>query len=145
VTGGAGPVLYYDGECGVCTRSVELVLRHDRRRTLRFASLRGEYGAALLARHPELRGVDSMLWVEPVTGSNAERVLVRSEAVLEVVRYLGGWWRVALASRVIPRALRDAGYAWFARHRGRFGRATACRVPTPAERSRFLDLGSPAP
>ena len=106
--GRAGPVLYYDGECGVCTRSVELVLRHDRRGTLRFASLRGEFGAALLARHPELRGVDSMLWVEPVPGENRERVLVRSGAVLAVVRYLGGWWRVALAARAIPRALRDA-------------------------------------
>ena len=139
--GGTGPVLYYDGECGVCTRSVELVLRHDRRGTLRFASLRGELGAALLARHPELRGVDSMLWVEPMPAENGERVLVRSEAVLAVVRYLGGWWRVALAARAIPRALRDAGYAWFARNRMRFSRsADQCRVPTPAERSRFLDL-----
>jgi predicted DCC family thiol-disulfide oxidoreductase YuxK len=135
------PVLYYDGECGVCTRSVDLVLRHDRRGTLRFASLRGEFGAALLARHPELQGVDSMLWVDPAPDGKGERILVRSEAVLAVVRYLGGWWRVALASRVIPRALRDAGYAWFARHRGRFGRASQCRIPTPAERSRFLDFG----
>ena len=28
MTDAGGPVLYYDGECGVCTRSVELVLRH---------------------------------------------------------------------------------------------------------------------
>ena len=136
-----GPVFYYDGECGVCSRSVELVLRHDRRGTLRFASLRGDFGAALVARHQELRGVDSMFWVDSGPGGNEERILMRSEAVLAVARYLGGWWRLALAARVIPRALRDAAYAWFARRRWRFGKPEACRVPTPAERSRFLDLG----
>jgi predicted DCC family thiol-disulfide oxidoreductase YuxK len=141
VTGAAGPVLYYDGECGMCTRSAELVLRHDRRGTLRFASLRGAPGAALLARHPELTGVDSLFWVESAPSGDGERVLVRSEAVLAVARYLGGWWRVAAVLRVIPRALRDAGYSSFARRRGRFGRAWQCRAPTPAERSRFLDLG----
>ena len=142
MTGAVGPVLYYDGECGVCTRSVELVLRHDRRGTLRFASLRGAPGAALLARHPELAGVDSLCWVEDGEGGTGkgERVLVRSEAVLAVARYLGGWWRVAAVLRVIPRAIRDAGYSWFARRRGRFGKPEACRAPTAAERSRFLDL-----
>src|SRR5207249_5825257 len=79
VTEAAGPVLYYDGECGVCTRSVALVLRHDRRGTLRFASLRGAPGGALLVRHPELAGVDSMFWVEAAV--NGEVVLARSEAV----------------------------------------------------------------
>ena len=32
-----GPVFYYDGECGVCSRSVELVLRHDLLRRARAA------------------------------------------------------------------------------------------------------------
>src|SRR5437867_3545633 len=86
-------------------------------RGVRFVSVRGAPGAALLARHPELAGVDSLCWVEGGEGGTGkgERVLVRSEAVLAVARYLGGWWRVGLAARVIPRALRDAGYSWFAR------------------------------
>jgi predicted DCC family thiol-disulfide oxidoreductase YuxK len=139
VTEAVGPVLFYDGECGVCSRSVDLVLRHDRRGELRFASLRGAFGAALLARHPELVGVDSLFWVESAPPGDGERVLDRSEAVLAVARYLGGGWRAAAVLRVIPRSLRDAGYSWFARRRRRFGRSPACRVPTPAERSRFLD------
>jgi predicted DCC family thiol-disulfide oxidoreductase YuxK len=137
-----GPVLYYDGECGVCTRGVELVLRHDRRGTLRFASLRGEFGAALRERHPELEGVDSMFWVESAPAGNGERVLARSEAVLEVVRYLGAWWRLFGVLGLVPRAVRNVCYDWFARNRRRFVAGPAvCRVPTPAERSRFLDLG----
>src|SRR5687768_4535202 len=55
------PVLLYDDTCGFCAESVQLVLKHDRRGTLQFASLYGSFGAAVLARHPHLAGVDSMV------------------------------------------------------------------------------------
>jgi predicted DCC family thiol-disulfide oxidoreductase YuxK len=141
MNGPAGPLLFYDGECGVCTRSVRLVLRHDRAGTLRFASLRGEHGAALSRRHPELSGVDSMIWVDQPEGGNRERLLLRSDAALEVARYLGGWWRLFGVLRMVPRRLRDWFYDWFARNRHSFGgRPEACTVPGPEERARFLDL-----
>ena len=83
------PVLLYDGTCGFCARSVQLILRHDRRGTLRFAALQGGYGAEVRSRHPELAGIDSMVWVEPATPGNPERLWVRSGAALQMVRYLG--------------------------------------------------------
>jgi predicted DCC family thiol-disulfide oxidoreductase YuxK len=141
MTGPAGPLLFYDGECGVCTRSVRLVLRHDRSRTLRFASLRGEHGAALFRRHPELIGLDSMVWVDQAENGNRERLLLRSAAALEVARYLGGWWRLFGVLRVVPRRVRDWCYDWFARNRHHFGGGpAACTVPRPEDRARFLDL-----
>lgn len=130
-------VLLYDGTCGFCAESVQLVLRHDRRRTLRFASLQGEFGSRVRAGHPELDHVDSVIWVE------GGRVLVRSDAALSVARYLGGWWRLALLARALPRPLRDAGYDLIARHRHRLGGdGPQCLVPDPAVRERFLDFQS---
>jgi predicted DCC family thiol-disulfide oxidoreductase YuxK len=141
MSGPAGPLLFYDGECGVCTRSVRLVLEHDRAKTLRFASLRGEHGAALSRRHPELTGIDSMVWVDESGTGKRERLLVRSDAGLEVARYLGGWWGLFGVLRLVPRRLRDWFYDWFARNRHRFGGGPdACTVPRPEERARFLDL-----
>lgn len=146
------PILLYDGSCGVCARSVQFILRRDRRRTLRFASLEGELGRALVAAEPSLAGVDSLIWVEPrgpvVTPRGAPvlppppaRVLVRSRAVLEAGRYLGGAWRLLSAlGRVIPSPVRDWGYDLFARNRHRVsGRTESCLLPTPEERERFLD------
>ena len=46
-------------------------------------------------RHPELEGVDSVVWVEPGAERGTGRVLVRSDAALRVARYLGGWWHLA--------------------------------------------------
>lgn len=135
-------VLLYDGTCGFCAESVQLVLRHDRRRTLRFASLQGEFGTRIRAGHPELSSVDSVIWVEPGSGGAPDRVLVRSDAALRVARYLGGWWRLALLARALPRPVRDAGYDLIARHRHRLlDSGSSCLVPTPDMRERFLDFG----
>jgi predicted DCC family thiol-disulfide oxidoreductase YuxK len=140
MTAGPGPVLFYDGDCGVCTRSVRFILERDRKGTLRFASLRGALAGALRSRHPGLEGVDSLLWVDPGTDGRPERVLRRSDAALAVVSYLGGPWRLLLGLAAVPRAWRDAGYDWVARNRFRLGGgAESCGAPSPGERERFLD------
>jgi hypothetical protein len=39
--GPSGPIVLYDGVCGLCNRYVRFVLERDRRRQFRFASLQG--------------------------------------------------------------------------------------------------------
>ncbi len=133
------PILLYDGTCGFCAESVQLVLRHDRRRTLRFAALQGRFGAETRARHPELAEVDSVVWVDPADGARAERVFTRSDAALRVAAYLGGWFHLARVMAVLPRPVRDAAYDLVARHRHRLSDAPSCLLPAPEVRERFLD------
>ena len=131
--------MLYDGLCGFCNGTVRFILARDARGTMRFAPLQGELARGVLARHPELAGVDSLVLVERDAVGGRERVWVRSGSVLEIARYLGGGWQVAGALRLVPRALRDWGYDLFARFRYRlFGRFDSCPVPEPAARERFL-------
>ena len=136
----ANPVLLYDGLCGFCDGTVQFVLRHDRRGTLKFATLQGEFARAVMARHPEVVGVDSLVLVEPDDMSGGEKVYVRSGGALRVARYLGGPWHLARALAVVPRFLRDWAYDGFARIRYRvFGRYESCPIPSPEQRARFID------
>lgn len=152
----SAPLLLYDGDCGVCTRTVRFMLARDRdKRTVRFASLQGRVAEEILARHPGLTGVDSMVWVMPEPGSpsareqargsmrepSKEQVRVRSGAVIGAGIYLGGPWGVlARVLRLIPRVLRDAAYDAFARVRKRIpGLRRTCFLPTPEESERILD------
>ncbi len=136
-TSDGAPVLLYDGVCGFCNKSVQLILDHDRRGSLRFAALQSDYGQAVIGRHPELRGVDSVVYVERAPGG--ERIHTRSDAALKVAAYLGGFWKIFLAARVIPRGLRDYCYDLFARNRYKFfGKYDTCMLPPPGVRSRFL-------
>jgi predicted DCC family thiol-disulfide oxidoreductase YuxK len=136
------PVLLYDGVCGFCNKTVQLILGLDRRGTMRFAALQSGYGLSVVERHPELRGVDSVVFVEAAP-TGGERVYVRSDAALKVASYLGGFWKLFLAARVVPRRVRDYLYDLFARNRYKvFGRYDACMLPPPEVRSRFLGVDS---
>lgn len=134
------PVLLYDGQCGFCNRSVQHILKHDRRKTMLFAALQGDYGKSIVTRHPELEDIDSLVFVEPLDFAYLEQVFVRSDAALRVARYLGGPWYIALAAYVIPRSVRDFLYDQFAKRRYRwFGKYETCLLPPPEVRERFLD------
>ena len=131
-------LVLYDGVCGFCDASVRWLLARDERAVFRFAPLQGSAAAALRERHPEIGGsLDSIAYVDASDGS--ERVHLRSEAVFRILAELDPPWRWLALLRWIPRPLTDLGYRIFARLRYRvFGRLDECRVPTPAERRRFL-------
>lgn len=127
------PVLFYDGECGLCDRSVRWCLRHDRRRRLRFAPLQGSTYAAIATPGKPVA-------LESLVLADRSGLHLRGDAVLLVLQEIGGGWALlGTLGRVIPRALREASYRVVARHRRRwFGGTEQCRIPTVQDRSRFL-------
>jgi predicted DCC family thiol-disulfide oxidoreductase YuxK len=134
------PVLLYDGECGVCDKSVQMILKHDRRKVMRFAALQSNYGREVVARHSSLSNVDSLILVEPADERRGEQIFIRSTAVLRIVAYLGGLWKLLLIGYLIPRPIRDFMYDVVARNRYRIlGAPDACMLPSPEVRARFLD------
>jgi predicted DCC family thiol-disulfide oxidoreductase YuxK len=140
-TSESAPVMLYDGVCGFCNKSVQMILKRDRRGTMRFAALQSEFGKAVVERHPELRGVDSVVVLEKADETGRERIFVRSAAALRVAAYLGGFWKLLLALRAVPAPLRDYFYDLFARHRYKlFGKYDSCMLPPPEVRSRFIDV-----
>ncbi len=113
------------------------MLQRDRVGTLRFAPRNGRTAAALGQRHPELIGVDSMVWVQQQAGR--ELVLLRSDAAFAAARYLGGPWRIlAMIGGLVPRAVRDPVYDLVARNRHRFGGAAICAMVATDVRERAL-------
>ena len=134
------PVLLYNGVCGFCNGAVQTVLRLDPRGTLQFAALQSDYAAAIIARHPILAGVDSVVFVDN-PDQPSERVFVKSAAALRTADYLGGPWRLLRMAGVIPAPVRDRLYDGFARIRYRvFGIHDTCPIPSPEVRARFRDM-----
>ena len=134
----APAVIFYDGVCVFCNGVVRFVLRHDVAGRFRFATLQSDYAAAALARHGrEAADLDTVALLLDPDGP-AERLLVKSDAVVAILRRLGGIWRLPALMRFVPRPLRDAAYVAFARRRYRwFGRLDACPIPSPELRARL--------
>jgi predicted DCC family thiol-disulfide oxidoreductase YuxK len=129
----APPMLVYDGSCGFCNRSVQFILRHERRHDLLFVPRDSPLGKEL-RRQFHLEAVESMLWVD------GDKVESESDAVLHAAHYLGGFWSaLAALGSLVPSALRNWAYRLIARNRRRLSAsATSCLLPTAEQRARFL-------
>jgi len=81
-----------------------------------------------------------MIWVDYASDGDVEQALVRSDAVLRVIRYVGGVWMLFLVGRLIPQVIRDFLYDVAARHRSRASLARPlCPIPSQGVGTRFLD------
>ena len=58
-TGATGPVVFYDGECPFCLRSVSFLLEHDPHARLRFAPLQGALASRVLSDAERTLGPES--------------------------------------------------------------------------------------
>lgn len=129
-------LLFYDGECGLCSRTVQVVAGSDRRGNIRFASLQGEW--ALRAEKEGLidRTVDSVWWVE-----QGKKGVARLEAVRGIAREIGGVWHVLRLSALLPRSLQKWLYDFVAKRRYQwFGEGDVCELQQVAElKKRLLD------
>lgn len=127
------PMLVYDGECGFCARSVQFILRHERRHDLRFVPRDSELGKDI-RRQFHLESVESMLWI---ADGNAA---IESDATLNAAKYVGGIWAtLASIGSLVPAFLRNIVYRFIARNRKRLSSPSpSCLVPTPDQRARFL-------
>ena len=137
-------LVVFDGHCGLCNKLVRWLLRRDHKDRLRFVAFESAKVAALLGRHGldeplAASGPGTMLVVRDAEGP-AERMLMRSDAVVALLRELPRPWPgVGLAMKWVPRPVRDLGYRLVARWRYRiWGRLESCPVPTAKERERFL-------
>jgi predicted DCC family thiol-disulfide oxidoreductase YuxK len=130
-------LLFYDGGCGLCHRSVTFILRRDRDGSLfRFAPLGGSTFEGAVPRE-DRQGLPDSLVLQAADGT----ILVRSAAILHIGERLGGEWRLlARVAGWLPRTVLDWNYDLIARIRYRlFARPhDVCPVVSAELRARFL-------
>lgn len=129
----AKPLFVFDGHCVLCSGGAAFLMRRDKAGVINFASAQSPIGAALY-HHYGMVLDDSYLFIAD------GRAFTKSRGYLEMVRHLGGWWRAAGVSRVLPERTRDWLYDRIAANRYRwFGRKEeACVLLTPEQRRRLI-------
>lgn len=127
-------IVFFDGVCGLCNHLVDFLLRQDSKSRLQFAPLQGTTAKARLSES-EVVDLDSIVVF------HQGKKLKQSTALLTAVAEIGGILGVlANVAFVFPEGLRNSVYRIIAKNRYRwFGEREVCRIPTPSERSRFLD------
>lgn len=131
-----GWVLFFDGECAFCSAGVRRAMHFDRRENLKFSPLQGKLAAAKDFTQYADKSGGTMVLMREADG----KVFLRSDAVLELTRALGGVWRIFTVAKFIPRFLRDAAYHWVATHRYWFSKkGDFCVLRDPEMEKRIIE------
>jgi predicted DCC family thiol-disulfide oxidoreductase YuxK len=138
----SGPVLLFDGECGLCNRVVRRLLRIDRRGRLKFAALQSPAGQSYL----RLQGLptedfSTLVYVPEWETRYRPEFKLRTDGVVAALRACGGLGCfLGVGLSLVPRFLRDDVYRRVARVRFRvFGVWKACPLPNPEWSGRFFE------
>lgn len=125
----------FDGVCLFCNGWVRFVARRDHQRRYRFATAQSAYGSRqFIAAGLEPATLQTILLA--IDGV----YLVKSDAILEILRGLGGAWRFVGFFKLIPRAIRDMAYELVARNRYAVrSRTDVCPIPPQELGDRFVE------
>jgi predicted DCC family thiol-disulfide oxidoreductase YuxK len=129
------PIILFDGVCNLCNRSIQVIIKNDRKKFFRFASLQGKLGQEVLKKHQlQTDQLHSFILLE------GDHIYTKSTGALRIFRELGGGWKLLYGFMIIPRFIRDAVYNFVSRNRYKwYGKREECMLPTPELKERFLD------
>ena len=127
-------IILFDGICNFCNYWVDFIIKRDKDKTLKFATLQSDAGKKIANQFSIVnKNIDSIIFIK---GGN---YFARSDAVLEIAKELKSFWKILYLLKVIPRHLRNFIYDLIAKYRyAIFGKRNSCRVPTSEEISRFI-------
>jgi len=123
-------IVIFDGICGLCNKSVNLLIWLDKKSCLKYSSLQGEFVKTLDVPSD----LDSIIFYEDGT------LYYKSTAILKILRSLGGMWVLTSIFFIIPKFIRDFMYDIIAKYRYKiFGKMKRCRIPNKDEKMLFID------
>ena len=128
-------IVYYDGLCGLCDGSISLILKFDKKHTLKYSSLQGKSGQILLKQlNKELHEFDTVLF------KVNDQVYTKSTAVFKIIDSVGGWIKIFKIFNLLPTKFNDWVYSKIAKNRFKyFGKLKSCDISKFNIPGQFID------
>lgn len=119
-------IIIYDGFCVLCSWSVQLVIKNDKKKVFSFLSLDSEEAQKLRNSLNYSDNINqSVLLIED------EKVYTKSDAALRIAKDLAFPWWILYYFIYIPRFIRNGIYNLIARNRySLFGKRNSCYIPS---------------
>lgn len=128
-------IVFYDGQCILCNKSVQFLLNQDIHQKLSFATLQSEIAQKML-----LSGEFNIDEIpQSVVFFDGTKMFTKSDAVFEALRQANGKKSWLSYFKIIPKFIRDFAYKIVAKNRYKwFGKADSCILPPEKWKDRFL-------
>lgn len=128
-------IILFDSECLLCNRLVHQIIAADTAAIFRFVALNSDLGKSLLEeRNLNSLDTDTIVLIVPSVA-----YYIKSEAVFEIVKSLGGVWLLFAAFQWLPTVITNYLYDLVAKNRKRFfTNAATCVLPSKKDEFRFI-------
>ena len=125
-------IVFYDGDCGFCNRSVAWVIKRDQTEQIFFASIQSEFTTNFFTKNEfDLPDLSTFYFY-----SNG-KLYSKSTAGLKVVKHFSGLCKMLGVGVIVPRSIRDFFYDAIAKRRQKISKGY-CFIPLGNEKLRFL-------
>jgi predicted DCC family thiol-disulfide oxidoreductase YuxK len=125
-------LIFYDGDCGFCNTSVQLVLKH-RKTDFYFIALQTDLAKRILSNHDVTIEMNTLYLIQE------GQLFDKSTAAIRIAKHLKGLYPILyFIGIVVPSFIRDWMYNQIAKRRHKI-RPGYCAMPSPEERLYFID------
>ena len=125
-------IVFYDGDCGFCNRTVAYVIKHENGASIYFCALQSDYSRAFLK---ELQLPEPDLSTFYFYDGN--KMHSKSTAALKLAKRFKFPVNLLQVGWIVPRFIRDYGYDLIAKIRQRLSKGY-CFLPSKTEKKRFI-------
>ena len=129
-------IVLYDGDCGLCNRAIQILLREDPADHFRFVSQQAALGKSILAHigyNPNTN--DSLVVYHPNVA-----YYTQSQAVFYLCKYGSHKLKLLMVFQLIPKVMLDVAYNWIAKKRYYwFGKLQYCSMANSEYGQKFLN------
>lgn len=129
-----GPLILYDGNCILCNRAIQFILKHERNSALKFIDLDNSISKSIVGANFNSPYPDSIFLY--LDGD----LLQESQAAFRILEYLKSPYSLVKVFSFLPTSFTDRLYRWVARNRYRwYGKVEEnCLVLSEEQKLRFI-------
>jgi predicted DCC family thiol-disulfide oxidoreductase YuxK len=129
------PILFFDGVCNLCNQSVVFIIKNDKKKIFRFATIQSEFAnKTLTPLGIDTNNPDSVILLYK------DRFFQKSDTALITCKLLGFPFSFLWVFWIVPSLIRNPLYNFVAKNRYKwFGKKDACMIPNPELKKRFLE------
>ena len=103
-------LIFFDGVCGLCNGFVDFILKVDKHKKFHFSPLQGALAKSKLS-------YEQITDLKSVVLASDNKVFIKSQAVLEILTQLGGFWMLAVVLKIFPNFVLNIFYDLIAKYR----------------------------
>lgn len=128
-------ILFYDGVCGFCNQSVQLVLKWSKNKKLLFATLQGKKAEEFKNKFQNFPKD-----LKYIVYFHQNKLYFGAQGFFEIARDFKYPYKIFSLFRYLPNFMSDFFYNLIALNRYKiFGKVEACFLPPYEDRVRFVD------